>query len=183
VPVIFSFVNYSEDSMNRLKTTNWKTETLNTEDWKAASQRGLVSGATASLLSTVALAAFGKAGAGSVFGPTNAVSHWIWGDEAARHDEPSLRYTLPGYLIHHVSATFWAVLFERFMGRRLDRKDPATTIASAMATSAAACFADYKLTPQRLEPGYEKRLSKPALAVVYAAFGLGLAGGAMLCRR
>jgi hypothetical protein len=36
-----------------------------------------------------------------------------------------------------------------------------------------------------LRPGYEKRLSRPALALVYGAFGLGpgLAAGAMLCRR
>lgn len=166
-----------------LTTDNWKIADWKTTDWKTAAQRGLISGAAASLLSTVALAVLGKTGAGSAFAPTNAVSHWIWGDEAARHDEPSLRYTVPGYAIHHVSATFWAVLYERFLGPRLDRKDPVTTVTGALATSAVACFTDYKLTPQRLEPGYEKRLSKPALAVVYAAFGLGLANGAMLCRR
>ncbi|MEO7493318.1 MAG: hypothetical protein ABIT83_06085 [Massilia sp.] len=153
------------------------------ENWTSSLQRGAVSGATASLLSTAALAALGKAGTGSMFAPTNAVSHWIWGDKAAGHHEASLRYTLPGFIIHHASATFWAVLFERFMGPRLDRKDTATTVGAALATSAVACFTDYKLTPRRLEPGYEKHLSKPALALVYTAFGLGLAGGAMLCRR
>lgn len=160
-----------------------KNATSNTNAWRTAIRRGLVSGAGASLLSTVALAVLGKTGAGSAFAPTNAVSHWIWGDEAARHDEPSLRYTVPGYAIHHVSATFWAILYERFLGTRLDRNDPVTTVTGALAASAVACFTDYKLTPQRLQPGYEKRLSRPALAVVYAAFGLGLAGGAMLCRR
>jgi hypothetical protein len=48
--------------------------------------------------------------------------------------------------------------------------------------SAVACFTDYQLTPPRLRPGYEERLSKPSLAVVYAAFGAGLAAGALLCR-
>ncbi|SHH45932.1 hypothetical protein [Massilia sp. CF038] len=153
------------------------------EKWKTAIERGLVSGSTASALSTVALAAMGKHEAGSGFAPTNAVSHWIWGDQAARHDGPSLRYTLPGYLIHHASATFWAVLFERFMGERLDRSSVVRTVQAATATSAVACFVDYQLTPQRLHPGYEKRLSRPALAVVYGAFGLGLAAGALLCRR
>jgi hypothetical protein len=38
------------------------------------------------------------------------MEHWI---KALRRDAPSARYTLPGYLIHHASATFWAVLFER----------------------------------------------------------------------
>ncbi|MVW59083.1 hypothetical protein GPY61_03990 [Massilia sp. NEAU-DD11] len=42
---------------------------------------------------------------------------------------------------------------------------------------------DYPLTPQRFQPGYEVHLSKPSLAVVYGAFGVGLALGAMLSRR
>jgi hypothetical protein len=153
------------------------------EPWKTALQRGLVGGAASSLLSTVALAALGKREAGSAYAPTNAVSHWIWGDQAARHDGPSTRYTLAGYLIHHGSATFWSVLFERLCGDLLDRKEPATTLGVATAASAVACFTDYQLTPQRLHPGYEQRLSRLALAVVYGAFGVGLALGAMLCRR
>jgi hypothetical protein len=153
------------------------------ENWKIALQRGLVSGTTASVLSTVALAAFGKREAGSMFAPTNAVSHWIWGDEAAHRDAPSLRYTLTGYAIHHASATFWAVLFERLAGARLDGQSAARTVQAATAASAVACFTDYALTPQRLRPGYEKRLSRPALAGVYGAFGLGLAAGVLLCRR
>jgi hypothetical protein len=153
------------------------------EAWKTALQRGLVGGATSSLLSTAALAALGQREAGSAYAPTNAVSHWIWGDEAARHSEPSARYTLPGYLIHHGSAMFWSVLVERLCGGLLDRRNPALTLGVGTAASAVACFADYQLTPDRLKPGYEKHLSRPALAVVYGAFGIGLALGAMLSRR
>jgi hypothetical protein len=153
------------------------------EHWIKALRRGALSGSTASLLSTAALAMLGKAGTGSMFAPTNAISHWIWGERAARHDAPSTRYTLPGYLIHHASATFWAVLFERVFARALERKSAPAALAAAGAASAVACFTDYQLTPQRLRPGYEKRLSKPALAVVYAAFGVGLAAGALLSRR
>jgi hypothetical protein len=153
------------------------------ENWKTAMQRGLLSGTSASLLSTLVLAAMGKRETGSMLAPTNAVSHWIWGDKAARHDEASLRYTLVGYAIHHASATFWAVLFERFMGERLDKKDLPTTLAASAAASAVACFTDYQLTPRRLHPGYEKRLSTPSLALVYGAFALGLAAGAVAIRR
>jgi len=159
------------------------TDAARPSGWHTAVRRGLVSGASASLLSTVALALLGKKTAGSAYAPTNAISHWIWGDEAARHDGPSLRHTVPGYLIHHASATFWAVLFERVMGRRLDRSGDGTTMAAATVASAVACFTDYELTPRRLHPGYEKRLSTPSLALVYGAFGLGLAIGARLCRR
>lgn len=153
------------------------------ESWNIATRRGLLSGAVASVLSTVALGALGRAATGSAFAPTNAISHWIWGEQAARRNMASLRYTALGYAIHHLSATFWAVLFERLMGARLDRMAPAPTLAAATAASAVACFADYQLTPPRLRPGYEKRLSKPSLAVVYGAFGLGLAAGALLSRR
>jgi hypothetical protein len=153
------------------------------EPWKTALQRGLVGGATSSLLSTAALAALGKREAGSIYAPTNAVSHWIYGDEAARHHGPSMRYTLPGYLIHHGSAMFWSVIFERLCGDLLDRKNPTLTLGVGTAAAAVACFTDYQLTPRRLHPGYEKHLSRPSLAVVYGAFGIGLAFGAMLCRR
>ncbi|MDQ1833918.1 hypothetical protein [Massilia scottii] len=153
------------------------------DTWKSATQRGLISGASASLLSSAALAALGKATDGSSFGPTNAISHWLWGDKATRRDGASLRYTLTGYVIHHASATFWAVLFERLMSRQLDRKDPLATLQAAAAASAVACFVDYRMTPERLKPGFEKRLSRPSLALVYGAFGLGLAAGALLIRR
>jgi hypothetical protein len=153
------------------------------ENWKTALQRGAVGGAASSLASTAALALMGRSEADSAFAPTNAVSHWIWGEKATRRDAASLRYTLPGYLIHHGSATFWSVLFERLCGSLLDRKQPAATLGMATAASAVACFVDYQLTPRRLRPGYEKRLSRPALALVYGAFGAGLAAGAMLCRR
>ena len=153
------------------------------ENWNTALQRGLVSGTAASVLSTVALAALGKKEVGSPYAPTNAVSHWIYGDKAARHTGPSLRYTVPGYVIHHLSATFWSVLFERFAGKYLDRTSPVGTLNASAATAAFACFADYQLTPRRLHPGYEKHLSKPSLAIVYAGFALGLAAGAALSRR
>ncbi|NHZ92270.1 hypothetical protein F2P45_25170 [Massilia sp. CCM 8733] len=153
------------------------------DTWKTASARGLISGAVASVLSTAALTALGKATDGSSFGPTNAISHWVWGDRAARRNGPSWRYTATGYLIHHASATFWAVLFERLMARQLDKQDPAVTLPAAAAVSALACFVDYRITPDRLKPGFEQRLSRPSLALVYGAFGLGLALGALLNRR
>jgi predicted aconitase len=152
-------------------------------DWTTSMQRGLLAGTASSVVSTAALALLGRTEAGSAYAPTNAVSHWIWGDEAAEHDGFSLKYTITGYLIHHASATFWSVLLEKLAGEKLDRKDLRVTLAASAATSALACFTDYKLTPKRLHPGYEKRLSKKSLAGVYAAFAVGLALGAIALRR
>jgi hypothetical protein len=152
-------------------------------NWITPVKRGLVGGSVASVLSTAALAALGKREAGSPFAPTNAISHWFYGNKAALQDKPSFKYTATGFAIHHASSLFWAVLLERLAGKILDRKQPLTTLEVGAATAAVACFADYQLTPQRLQPGYEMRLSRPSLAVVYGAFGVGLALGAMLCRR
>jgi hypothetical protein len=96
------------------------------ESWNSAFRRGLVGGATSSLLSTAALALLGRRETGSAYTSTNAVSHWIYGDEALREFAPSVRHTVPGF---------------------------------------------------------EVQLSRPSLAVVYGAFGIGLALGAMVCRR
>jgi len=151
--------------------------------WNTALRHGLVGGAASSLLSTAAMTLLGHRDAGSAWAPTNAISHWIWGDQAFQRHAPSARHTVTGYLIHHACSTFWAVTFERLCGHLLDRKQPPLTLGVAGAASAVACFADYHCTPKRLEPGYEQHLSRSSLAVVYGAFGLGLALGAMLCRR
>jgi hypothetical protein len=148
------------------------------KSWKEAIKYGAVSGATASLVSTIALAICGRCETGSAYAPTNAISHWIWGDKAAAHKESNFRYTLPGYLIHHASSTFWAVLLEKCAGEHIRRRAPLSTLKIAAATSAVACFVDYKMTPHRLQPGYEMHLSRASLFVVYVAFGLGLALGA-----
>ncbi len=153
------------------------------KNWNDSIRHGIVSGAFASVLSTAALVACGRRETGSLFAPTNAISHWLWGDKAMRQDAPTFKYTAPGYVIHHASATFWAILFEHYADSLLDRKNSSTTLKASLAASAVACFVDYKMTPYRLQPGYEARLSRPSLFLVYAAFGVGLALGAHAIRR
>lgn len=152
------------------------------DTWSRALKQSVLPGALASLASTLVLAARGKREAGSMFAGVNAVSHWLWGDKAMRADRPSLKHTLVGYLIHHGASMFWAALFEKSCCKTLDKKDAAATATVAAAASAVACFTDYQLTPARLRPGYEERLSRPSLLMVYAAFAVGLAAGAYLNR-
>lgn len=149
------------------------------KSWRQAARRGAATGSMASVLSTVALAACGERENATPYAPTNAISHWFWGDRAARRNGPSARYTLLGYAIHHGAATLWAVVYEKWFGEYAQRKEVVPAVAGAAAVAALACFVDYKMTPYRLQPGYEKRLSTPSLFLVYAAFGAGLAFGGM----
>lgn len=151
-----------------------------TRAWRSAIAGALVSGSVAAVASTSALATLGKAETGSPFAPTNATSRWLWGDRAARHDGPSVRHTLAGYAIHHVASVFWAVFYERWFGERRDAGDLPAALGGGALIAALACFVDYQMTPRRLQPGYELRLSRPALAVVYMAFGAGLAASMAL---
>jgi hypothetical protein len=141
--------------------------------WKQAMHDGAVSGSIASLLSTAVLAVQGQRETGSPFAPTNAISHWIWGDHAAAHDEANKRHTLIGYGIHHAASTLWAVCYEKWFGDLMQKKNIIPAAAGAMAVSGLACFVDYQMTPRRLRPGYEMRLSRSSLFWVYGAVGAG----------
>lgn len=141
--------------------------------WKQAMQDGAVSGSIASLLSTIVLAIGGQREAGSPFAPTNAISHWLWGDRAARHDEANKRHTLVGYAIHHAASTLWAVVYEKWFGDLAQKKTMIPAAGGAAIVSGLACFVDYQMTPKRLRPGYEMRLSRPTLFWVYLAVGAG----------
>jgi hypothetical protein len=154
----------------------------NMKNWKNAIEDSLVSGTAASVLSTAVLAICGKIEAGNAYAPTNAISHWLWGDIAGRKNGFQAKYTIPGYVVHHASAVFWAALLEKYYGHVLDNSSDAGIVKAASIATGIACFTDYKLTPRRLQPGFEMRLSKPSLFLVYASFALGLAIGAKAVR-
>ena len=143
--------------------------------WRRAWNDGNEAGAVASLLSAAVLALASRREAGSPYACLNATSHWIWGDGAAGHQGPSLRYTAAGYLIHHAASCFWGVLYERSVGERADEWPAAGRIAAGMTAAAVASVVDFRVVPHRLSPGFELRLSRPAITAGYVAFGLGLA--------
>ncbi len=150
--------------------------------WKQALKEGLVTGSLASMLSTAYLVWAGER-RGMPAAPTNAVSHWIFGNRALRQDEASLRYTATGYFIHHACSVFWGVVHAKAWGGRPQAKQPVPAIAGAIVTAGVANLVDYTLTPKRLRPGFEHRLRKPEMAKVYACFAIGLAIGSMLLKK
>jgi hypothetical protein len=141
--------------------------------WEEALRASLASGSAANVSSLIALIVAGKLESDNGVAPTNAISHWVWGDSATREDDPSIRHTLVGYGIHHAASIFWAVFYEKWFGQDDDKSESQALVEQA-AMAALACFVDYQLTPKRLTPGFEKRLSKKSLFFVYTAFGLGL---------
>jgi hypothetical protein len=136
---------------------------------------GILMGSAASLLSATALVALGARENKSGSAPINAISHWVWRGRAFRKNEFSLKYTVLGYLIHHSMSILWGVLHAALHGRDKKAGEPCHAITRGMTTAAVACAVDYQITPKRLTPGFEHRLSKPAMTGVYIAFGAGLA--------
>ena len=139
-------------------------------------------GAVATSTTTVALAVLGKAEENSAAGPINAVSHILWGEEAARTDAADVPHTLAGAALNAAAITMWAGLHEVFMPR--DRKpEVARALSSGVLVAAVAYAVDYHVVPKRLTPGFEKRLSGTALATIYATLALSLAAGSLLRER
>jgi hypothetical protein len=144
--------------------------------WNDAFRSALVSGAGASLASSLVLAAMGKRERGDPAGPFNGPSQWVHGQAASHRRGFSVRHTVLGYLIHHLASTGWAILFERF-------RPPRRELSAAVVTAAVANVVDFRCTPSRFTPGFERQLSRTALVGVYAAFALGLVAVSLARRR
>ena len=132
--------------------------------------RVVVSGVRAATTAAIAASLAGRWQSRSYAAPLNATSHIVWGDEAARHDEASAKYTGTGALLHYGAALFWAALHEALPG-------PAPLRAAA--TAATAYVVDYPVVPRRLTPGFEMRVSPGALAAVYGALAIGFLTGSL----
>jgi hypothetical protein len=144
----------------------------------------LVSGSFAAVLSGAALSFCSQQEEGSAAGGLNGPSQWLWGEGEAYTREATLKHTAVGYAIHHSTSIFWATFYEHLFGRGRKRRaknlSNAQVIAEAAAMTTAAYVVDYKLTPRRFRPGFEKHMSGPSMFAVYAAFGTGLAIATLL---
>jgi hypothetical protein len=136
-------------------------------------------GAVVAAVTTAVLAARGRR-RGSAIAPINATSHVLWGDDAGAQDLASARYTAPGLAINAAACGFWAAIYEWTFGRS---RSPAARAAGGPAVAALAYVTDYHVVPRRLTPGWELRLGKRDLAVVFAAIALALPVRALLQHR
>jgi hypothetical protein len=158
--------------------------TLGKTWWKAI-RNGFVSGTVASIASTISLLVLGRVELSETAAPLNGPSQWIWGMRAPFQNHFSFQYTLAGYAIHHAASMFWAILYERLRQHLLQgsQEKNKSILGPAAVITTAAYVVDFNLTPGRLTPGFEKRLSKRGLFTVYGTFALGLAAGAWIGAR
>ncbi len=141
-----------------------------------------VIGTAASVTSTVALGLLARLEDKAAVQPLNATSHWLNGERAASVTGADLSHTAVGYATHHAACIFWGALFARWIAP-LQPLAPLPMLQRAAAMSAFAAGVDYLATPKRFTPGWEFVLSKRAMSAAYGAMAVGLAAGALLCRR
>lgn len=151
--------------------------------WNAALRDGARSGALAGVAVNLATAACGKVELDKPAAPLNAVSHSLWGEKAAGRNDVSVKYTLNGLAINAGATIFWATVYETLFGDAADRGRVPLALVGGGVVAGLAYVTDYYLVPQRLTPGYEKRLSAKGLLLIYGVLGIGLAAGALLRRR
>jgi len=149
---------------------------MTASQWIQFGRRTAISGAIASGISALFLFAISHRETGSAAAAINGSSQLFNGDLALRKRRASLRYTLPGLIVHHASAHWWAAVHEHPRVRRALRA-PAVR---ALVVMAAAAVIDYGLLPRRLTPGIEGQLSRGAVGATFGAIASGLALGSWL---
>ncbi|MEK8090853.1 hypothetical protein [Thermithiobacillus plumbiphilus] len=150
------------------------------KSWQVAMKDAAISGGFAAMAVNATTAVLGRAETGHALAPINAVSHVLWGDRAAEMDQASMKYTFNGLAINSGAAVFWATIYEKFFGEAADRRDLPLALLGGGLVGGMAYVVDYHLVPERLTPGYDKRLSGKSMAVLYGALALGLTIGALL---
>ncbi len=131
---------------------------------------GAVTGIAGAAATTAIIAALGKAKGESAWTPFNAISHMLFGENAANVEGFNAKETLSGLGLNTSVVGVWGVLYEG-----LARKVPfPQSLAAGAAASALIWFIDYKVVPERLRPGFEKRLGPQGVAATYALLALSL---------
>jgi hypothetical protein len=106
----------------------------------------LGSGACAAVATTPAIAVSGQRADVSTWAPFNAVSHIVWGDEAALHAEPSWKYSATGMGLN-AAMLLWGAVYTSVAGR--EAGSTPRVLIGGMAMAATAYVVDYHLVPER----------------------------------
>ena len=153
---------------------------LTVQTWREILKNTLWTGTITTLTSSAAIAGCGLVELGNAAAPINAVSHILWGDEAASVDEVDGQHTLAGLGLNSGAMFLWAGVFEALLGKQVTQRRPAISLIGGLALAALAYVVDYYLVPERFTPGFEKRLSGTSMLAIYAALGVSLGLGRLL---
>ncbi len=108
--------------------------------------------------------------------PLNAISHIVWGEEAAQQEHASAKYTAIGLALNTSAMFGWALIFAKlFSGKSSNRA--VSSLGGGVFVSLLAYIVDYHVVPKRLTPGVEDRLSSRSLLALYVVLALSLALG------
>lgn len=151
--------------------------------WKQALVDSIWLGAITGAATSLAAALCGKMELDNPIAPINAISHIVYGDEAAQADDLSLKYTLTGLALNDVAHGSWAVLYELFFGEAAEQGNVTVSLLGGAGIAGFAYILDYHIVPRRLTPGLEKRLSSRSLFIIYVVFALCLGVGGLLRKR
>jgi hypothetical protein len=138
----------------------------NKSTWLA---HALVTGAAGVAATAAVIAVWGQAKQGAPWAPFNAVAHMVFGDQAAARDGFSARETLVGLGLHAGAITTWAALYEASPAGKLTLPQ---SLGSGALAAALVYLLDYHVLPERLRPGFEKRLGPESIPATYAALAL-----------
>ena len=107
----------------------------------------------------------------------------MWGDEAFKESQPSLKYTGTALLLNEVSIAGWAYLHEWLFAkaRRQGRGD--ICALGAIGVSALAYIIDYHAVPERFKPGFERHLQPKSLLLIYSFLALSLMASDLIIGR
>lgn len=135
--------------------------------------RPVITGTIACAATLAVVSALGARRHGPV-APINAISHVLWGDDAAQAARSDVRHTVPAVAINEGASIFWAALYERVFGRLAENGRIGCALLGGAGVAALAYLVDYHLVPRRLTPGWEYHLDGRSLAAAYGVLALSL---------
>jgi hypothetical protein len=146
--------------------------------WTRALYDCYETGKVVSAATTLAAAVCGAVENRNLIAPINAISHIVWGNDAAAEDRISPQYTFGGLFLNTIGSMVWALLYEKSFGEAAEKGNVGLSLLGGALVSATAYVTDYHIVPKRLTPGFEKRLSDRSLLAIYIvlALSLGLGG-------
>ena len=129
---------------------------------------GLLTGTIGAVATAAVIALHGQRQTRSPWTPFNATAHMIYGNASVEKEGFQVPETPLGLGIHALSLGGWGVLYEAFAA---NQKLPASCTAATVATGLIYLL-DYHILPERLRPGFEKRLGNAAVRDAYLALAM-----------